>query len=483
MIRSVSKLDQLCVGLVLWASLYGSLPVHAQEPVARVRTILGTVQNQDLRRAPQATVEVKDQEGTMVGTAIANDAGEFAVEIRDDGTYSVSAVREDYRSEYAIIKVGEEAIAPVTLTLSKTSEIALEVVSSMPPIQYKASSETYALTRKEIETLPRGNNNDLHDVLLTIPSAVYGSLKQVHIRQDHANLQLRIDGVPIPDTVSSTFSDVISPRAWERADIILGGMEAQYGNKAAAVLDITTKSGTKPAFGSIQTMGGSNRTLNPSLEYGGTIGEKFRFYVLNSYMTTNRGIEPPTLGHSIFHGQSERNQTFIRGDYQHDNKNNFTWLFLNSVAKYQIPTTPGLEVDPSGQMLPFLQAGRPGFTPVASQAINEFQKENNQYGHMVWRHDVNANNFFSLSGYVRHTRATFKTDPLNVLAYTADPTAPFSASDQDRNAYSTGLRFDYTYVHSKEHLIKTGFQIDRTQSVNKTRSVHFGRRWSRKSHR
>jgi outer membrane receptor protein involved in Fe transport len=470
MTRTVRTFDQLCLGLVLGASLAGLLPAHAQDQaVTAGRMIVGTVQTHDLRRASQATVEVKDQEGTIVGTAVANDAGEFAVEIPDEGTYSVNAVQEDYRSEYAIIKVGDEAIAPVTLTLSKTNEIALEVVASLPLVQHKASSETYALSRKDIETLPRGNNNDLHDVLVTIPSAVYGSLKQVHIRQDHANLQLRIDGVPIPDTVSSTFSDVISPRAWERADIILGGMEAQYGNKAAAVLDITTKSGTKPAFGSIQTMGGSNQTLNPSLEYGGTIGEKFRFYVLNSYMTTNRGIEPPTLGHSIFHGQSERNQTFIRGDYQHDNKNNFTWLFLNSVAKYQIPTTPGLEVAPSGQILPLLQAGRPGFTPVASQAINEFQKENNQYGHMVWRHDVNANNFFSLSGYVRHTRATFKTDPLNVLAYTVDPTAPFSASDQDRNAYSTGLRFDYTYVHSKEHLIKTGFQIDRTQSVNKTR--------------
>ena len=454
----------------------GVVHVHAQESapaVSKARTIVGTVQNQDLRRAPQATVEVKDQEGTMVGSAVANEAGEFTVEIPDKGTYSVSAVLDTDRSEYAIIKVGAEPVAPVTLTLSKTTEIALEVVSTLPPIQYKASSETYALSRKEIETLPRGNNNDLHEVLITIPSAVYGALKQVHIRQDHANLQLRIDGVPIPDTVSSTFSDVISPRAWERADIILGGMEAQYGNKTAAVLDITTKSGTKPSFGSAQLMGGSNQTINPSLEYGGTIGEKFRFYIMNSYMTTNRGIEPPTLGHSIFHGQSERNQTFIRGDYQHDNKNNFTWLFLNSVAKYQIPTTPGIEVDPSGQMLPLLQASQPGFTPVASQAINEFQKENNQYGHMVWRHDVNANNYFSLAGYFRHTRATFKTDPLNVLAYTADPPSPFSTSDQDRNAYSTGLRFDHTYVHSKQHLIKAGFQIDRTQAVNKTRLFTF----------
>ena len=476
MLSSVSfrGVSHMCLGLLLMALAPGLSPVFAQEPaVAKGRTITGTVQNQDLRRVPQASVEVKDQEGTVVGAAVANEAGEFAVEIPAAGTYSVSAIQDIYRSEYAIVKAGAESLAPIVLTLSHTKEISLEVVSPLAPIQYKASSETYALSRKEIESLPRGNNNDLQDVLLTIPSAVYGSLKQVHIRQDHANLQLRIDGVPIPDTVSSTFSDVISPRAWERADIILGGMEAQYGNKAAAVLDITTKSGTKPSFGSMQVMGGSNQTINPSMEYGGTIGEKFRFYILNSHTATNRGIEPPTLGHSIFHGQSERNQTFIRGDYQHDNKNNFTWLFLNSVAKYQIPTQPGLELDPSGQMLPLLQAGRPGFTPVASQALNEFQKENNQYGHMVWRHDVNANNFFSLAGYMRHTRATFKTDPLNVLAYTADPTGPFSASDQDRNAYSTGLRLDHTYVHSAQHLIKAGFQIDRTQSVNKTRLYTF----------
>ena len=280
MIGSVRIARQLCIGAVLGASLCGSLPVHGQEgAVAKRHTILGTVQNQDLRRVPQASIEIKDQEGTVVDTAVANEAGEFSVDLEAEGTYSVSAVQDTYRSEYAIIKVGAEPAAPVTLTLSNTNEISLEVVSPLAPIQYKASSETYALSRKEIETLPRGNNNDLHDVLLTIPSAVYGSLKQVHIRQDHANLQLRIDGVPIPDTVSSTFSDVISPRAWERVDIILGGMEAQYGNKAAAVLDITTKSGTKPAFGSIQTMGGSNQTLNPSLEYGGTIGEKFRFYI------------------------------------------------------------------------------------------------------------------------------------------------------------------------------------------------------------
>ena len=468
--RYAGMLQVLCVWSLAIAVLGTSTyvpSVHAADERSP-HTIRGTVQNQDLRRVPQAVIEVKDQEGDLVSSGVSDDAGEFSVSLPGLGTYSVSAVQETYRSEYIVLELGDDPPGPLTLTLSKTREIALEVVSPLPPIQTKASSETYSLSRKEIETLPRGNNNEFHDVLLTIPGAAYGSLKQIHIRQDHANLQLRIDGVPIPDTVSSTFSDVISPRAWERADIVLGGMEANVGNKTAALIDITTKSGTKPGFGSVQMFGGSNKTINPSFEYGSTIGEKFRYYFLNSHAATNRGIEPPTVGHSIFHGQSERNQTMFRGDYQFDNNDNLTFLFLNSIAKYQIPTQPGQE--PNSTIAGLLPGG---FTPVPSEMIDENQKENNQYGHLVWRHDINTRNFFSLAGYFRHTRATFRTDPLNVLAYVPDVEEPFSAGSQDRIGYSGGVRMDYTYVHSKEHLIKAGFQIDRTQAINKTRLFTF----------
>ena len=257
-------------GLVLIAmgTWIDSSIVHAEEN-HEARLIQGVVQNQDHRRVPQAVIEVRSQDGDIVSSGVSNDAGEFKLSVPEGGTYSVSAVQETYRSEYVVLTLGEEPPKPVTLTLSMTKEVSLEVVSPLPPIQTKASSETYSLSRKEIDVLPRGNNINLEDVLLTIPGAAYGSLKQVHIRQDHANLQFRIDGVPIPETVSSTFSDVITPRAWERADIVLGGMEANVGNKTAALLDITTKSGTKPGFGSVQMFGGSNNTINPSFEYGG----------------------------------------------------------------------------------------------------------------------------------------------------------------------------------------------------------------------
>ncbi|MCA9452566.1 MAG: TonB-dependent receptor, partial [Nitrospira sp.] len=433
--------------------------------------VTGLVQYEDLRRVPQATVELRDQEGTLIETQLTNEGGEFILAPPESGIYSIRATQSDLSSESTILKIENDPFLEVKLTLAHRQELTLEVVASLPPIQHRLSGESYSISRKDIEELPRGNNIALNDLLLTLPSAVDGGLKQVHIRQDHANYQFRVDGVPIPDTVSSVFTDVISPRTWERADIILGGPEAQFGNKTAAVIDVITKSGTKPGFGSVQYFGGSNETINPAFEYGGTVGSSFRYYLQNSFTSTNRGINPPTLGKTIFHDQSNQNQTMLRGDWQMDNQNSMSWLFLNSIAKFQIPTQPGLAANPT--IVGLIQGTDPGFEPVTSQNIDEYQKENNQYSHLVWRHDWSQDQFLSLSGFFQHSRATFTTDPFNALSYTQDTEEPFSASDQDRWSYVGGIRFDYSHRLNPDHLIKTGFQIQRTQAVNKTRLSAF----------
>ena len=116
----------------------------------QTQTIKGVVQQQDLRRVPQAVIEVKNQAGDMVTSGVSNDAGEFKVAVPEGGTYSVSAVQETYRSEYVVLTLGEEPVTPVILTLSKTKEVSLEVISPLPPIQTKASSETYSAGRRSI---------------------------------------------------------------------------------------------------------------------------------------------------------------------------------------------------------------------------------------------------------------------------------------------------------------------------------------------
>ena len=468
----------LILGVAL-ALLWGVPQNGSAAPAGK--TIAGYVQNADLRRVAQATVELRDKEGALVTSATTTDAGGFLLITPHDGVFSVQAVQDTYRSEHVVITIEEKNPDLIVLTLTETKDIALEIVAPLVPVKPNSSGETYSVSRKDIEALPRGNNVDLHDVLATIPSAISSSLKQVHIRQEHANLQFRIDGVPIPDTVTSQFTDLLSPRAWERADILLGGLEAQYGVRTTAVIDITSKSGTKEGFGSVGMFGGSNETVLPSFEYGGMVGDKFRYYVMNNYKTTNREIDPPTLGQSIFHGDGESNQTFLRGDYQIDNRNNLTLLLLNSVADSEIPTEPG-QMQNEHVVDLIKRNTEQSFTPSPSEQIDENQVESNQYSHLVWRHDMNANQFVSVAGYFRHSRATFTTDPYNVLAYTGgedghghghDHASAISAANQDRWAYAGGIRLDYTHALNSQHMIKAGFQLDGTTTRNKNQLFAF----------
>src|ERR1700675_4365653 len=115
---------------------------------------------------------------------------------------------------------------------------------------------------------------------------------------------------------------------------------------------------------------------------------------------------------------------------------------------------PRLAVTPD--VLSLLQAQDPPFSPAASQAANQNQKENSQYTHLVWRHDVNAENFFQLAGFLRNSYANFTTDPFHTLAYCLEA----QTANQKRTAYSLGTRLDYTWTLNKQHLVKTGFQFE-----------------------
>src|SRR5574341_1489589 len=115
------------IGLAVACWLAGGMDVLAQN-AAGVLAIAGSVQNQDLRRIPQAIVQVRDQEGKIIADGVTNDAGDFSVTVPGAGTYSVSAVNDTYRSEYVIVKILAEAPAPIKLTLAGSQEIALEVV-------------------------------------------------------------------------------------------------------------------------------------------------------------------------------------------------------------------------------------------------------------------------------------------------------------------------------------------------------------------
>jgi len=74
----------------------------------------------------------------------------------------------------------------------------------------KTGTTNYNLTQRDIESLPQGNAATLKDVVLQFPGVYQDSTSSgdFHVRNEHANVQYRINGVLLPDGVSG-FSQLL----------------------------------------------------------------------------------------------------------------------------------------------------------------------------------------------------------------------------------------------------------------------------------
>jgi hypothetical protein len=108
------------------------------------------------------------------------------------------------------------------------------------------------ISHATIEALPQGTNTTVEKALLQAPgvsqdSAASGSL---HIRNDHANVQFRINGVMLPDGVTG-FGSVFDTDFIGNMSLVTGALPAEFGLRTAGIIDITTKSGLQAPGGSI----------------------------------------------------------------------------------------------------------------------------------------------------------------------------------------------------------------------------------------
>jgi hypothetical protein len=98
------------------------------------------------------------------------------------------------------------------------------------------------LSHQAIQALPQGANAPVEKVLLQTPgvsqdSAVSGS---IHVRNDHANVQYRINGVMLPDGVTG-FSTLLNTSLIGSLSLITGALPAEFGLRTVGLVDIATR--------------------------------------------------------------------------------------------------------------------------------------------------------------------------------------------------------------------------------------------------
>jgi outer membrane receptor protein involved in Fe transport len=411
------------------------------------QSVTGTVNDALGRPLKGADVELQDSAGRTIAKAKSDAEGRFTFAGVAPGVYAVVAKETSFKPATAIVSVTAQGAKPTVLALQSEAALSLAVVAQrLNKARNSLSPETggsvYRFSEQAIQDLPQGNNTALNDVLLQAPGVVQDSFGQLHVRGDHANLQYRINGVQLPEGITG-FGQVISPRFASSVSLLTGALPAEFGLRTAGVIDIKTKDGLLENGGDVEFYGGQRSTIQPSFEYGGSIG-KFSYFVTGQYLSTTRGVEPPTPGPSPIHDQSYQGQAFGYFSYFLSPTTRLSLITGSDVNHFQIAANPD-------QPQVFALSGVPVYP---SAGIDENQFEQNYFGVFALQGTIGSNFDYQIAPFSRYSTVSFYPDFAGDLIYNG------AASRVFRSDWGNGIQADATYRAFASHTFRLGGYFD-----------------------
>ena len=327
-----------------------------------------------------------------------------------------------------------------------------EARSSLSP---DTGSTIYRFDKADIDKLPLGDATPMNQVLLRAPGVVGDSYGQLHVRGDHANLQYRINGVVIPESISG-FGQALDTRFADQVNVLTGALPAQYGYRTAGVVDIRTKGADMANAGSVDVVVGSRGHVETSAEIGGTEGN-LQYFVTGSWLKNRIGIENPTASTDALHDDTRQGKGFAYLSYLLGERSRVSLMLGSAQSKFQIPNVPG--ESPS-----FTLAGA---TPPASTDLDANQRERNNFQVLTFQSSLDEATDYQVSLFNRTSSVHYQPDPVGDLTYNG------VAADVTRKNVATGLQFDLSRQLNAQHTLRGGLFVQHERSTVANSSAVF----------
>jgi outer membrane receptor protein involved in Fe transport len=312
---------------------------------------------------------------------------------------------------------------------------------------------TYTIGPDQIKSMGQGENASFQQVILQAPGVVQEEFGEVHVRGDHGDLQYRVNGVLLPESLNG-FGQEIDTHLIHSVTLITGTMPAQFGDRTAGIFDVTTKTGYQLNGAEFSLYGGSYNTFNPSLQWGGSTNN-LDYFVATSYLHNNHGIDNTTAIPTPLHDVTDQEKLFGYFSHHFDQTSRVTLLLNGSYAGFQIPDTAGVA--------PIYELA--GSSAANSAEANNYQTEQNYYA--VLSYQKSAGNFLSqVSILTRYTDIRFTPDPKLGLLLAGN------AAQVNNNDLANGLQADASYELGDHHTLRAGMlatydleQLDTSSAV------------------
>jgi hypothetical protein len=384
----------------------------------------------------------------VAAAASLSSAGHFASAQEALPTIEVGAAAKPAAAQVAAPPPAPAATASAPQPASPFEDPANPFERELLP---KEGANVYALDRAAIEALPQGDQTPLEKVLLQTPgvsqdSAASGNL---HIRNEHANVQYRVDGILLPDGVSG-FSQLMETSFASSMSLVTGALPAQYGLRTSALVDIVSRAPPTTPGGSVTLYGGSHGTGQTAFDYGAKIGQ-WEVFAAGRLVMNSLGIENPTSSYEAIHDRTRQGRFFGYLSYAIDDATKLSFITGTSVANYQIPNNPGQPPQFEAFGIGYFNSGK----------LNENQVERSYYNVVALIHaggDIDT----QLSFFSRYSELHFVPDAVGDLVFNG------VSSDVYRSSFVNGLQGDGAYRIGGGHTLRAGFTAsgERTQTVN-----------------
>jgi outer membrane receptor protein involved in Fe transport len=314
----------------------------------------------------------------------------------------------------------------------------------------KVGTTVYTIDEHIIEGLPQGANTPFNEVLQRLPGVDQDSKASgaLHVRDDHANVQYRINGVQLPESISG-FGTSIDTRLVDSIDFMTGALPAQFGLRTAAIVDIQTKEGVKPG-GRVGILVGSRDHVEPSAEFFGVQGA-LNYYFSGSYLRNDIGIENPRPTRNALHDRTRQTKSFGNLSYFVDDQTRVGLMFGTYNGRFQIPDNP--DQAPAFSLTGQSDAGA-GTSNLPSARLDETQREVNRFVVLSLQKSLGKLNY-QVSAFHQYSDLHYLPDPIGDLVYNG------VASDTMRSNSATGLQLDSSYRLDASHTVRAGLAATR----------------------
>jgi outer membrane receptor protein involved in Fe transport len=308
----------------------------------------------------------------------------------------------------------------------------------------------YTIDQQEIQDLTQGNNIPFSKLVLRFPGVSQDSegSGSFHVRDEHANVQYRINDVLIPEGITS-FGSQFDTRFADHVDLITGALPAQYGFRESGILDIHTKSGAFDQGGEAEMYGGSQGTIHPSFEYGGQQG-KLNYYFSGNYLQDDLGIENPTASTNAIHDSTDQYRGFAYLSYIIDDSSRISLIAGEAYNQFEIPNSPNQQPAVDGTGAPFTI---PGAATFDSTQLNERQREQNNFEVLAYQKSTDDFDF-QASIFNSYSSVVFEPDQLGDLYFNG------VAGGLNRSVMTYGYQFDSAWRVTDDHTIRGGVLVE-----------------------